>query len=410
MTATPYQLFPALDASTEAALRASIDRFGVLVPVAKDQHGNIIDGHHRARIATELGVSYRVDVIRAESAEHAREMAATLNMTRRHMTQKQRLDVVLDLLLDVDEYGTGRHSTTAIANAVGVDQAQVVRDQAELMRAHKLDPQELPEKRKGLDGKVRPARRPTVVPTSTPRDESKAQQSITELGDAAPAGTAGVREVTGLVRSQRRAERTAEAEALATDDAPEIRAGDFRDVLVDIPDGSVDLILTDPPYGDAALPSYSALGEFAAAKLKPGGSLICYTGQSILPGVYAALGEHLRYWWTISLDHRHGGQQLPGKWVMVEWKPLVWFVRDNRAGRHYVGDKVRGSRPDKDAHEWAQGIDEVFYLIEQLAEPGDLVVDPFAGSGAFGRAALTLGRRFIGADLDPGAYRGSIVQ
>ena len=190
---------------------------------------------------------------------------------------------------------------------------------------------------------------------------------------------------------------------------PEIRAGDFRDVLADLPDASVDLILTDPPYGDKAIPSYEQLAEFAARKLKPGGSLICYTGQSILPDVLQKLGEHLRYWWTLSLDHRHGGQQLPGKWVMVEWKPIVWFVRDYRGGDAYIADKVRGSAPNKEAHEWAQGVEEVFHLIEQLTNPDDLVVDPFAGSGSFGRAALTLGRRFIGADLDPDSSKGVVM-
>jgi ParB-like chromosome segregation protein Spo0J len=190
---------------------------------------------------------------------------------------------------------------------------------------------------------------------------------------------------------------------------PEIREGDFRESLADLPDGSVDLILTDPPYGDAAIPSYRHLAEFAARKLKPGGSLLCYTGQSIMPDVYQSLGEHLRYWWTLSLDHTHGGQQLPGKWVMVEWKPIIWYVKDRRSDEAYVADKVRGSRPDKEAHEWAQGIDEVFYLIEQLTSPDGLVVDPFAGSGAFGKAALSLGRRFIGADLDPGNPEGRIL-
>lgn len=190
---------------------------------------------------------------------------------------------------------------------------------------------------------------------------------------------------------------------------PEIRVGDFRDVLADLPDDSVDLILTDPPYGDEAIPNYEWLAEFAARKLKPGGSLICYTGQSILPDVFAALGKHLRYWWPLSLQHLHGGQQLPGKWVMVEWKPIAWYVRDYRNGENYVADTVRGSKPDKNAHEWAQGIDEVFYLIEQLTKPDALVVDPFAGSGSFGKAALSLGRRFIGADLDPDSGIGQVV-
>jgi ParB family chromosome partitioning protein len=190
---------------------------------------------------------------------------------------------------------------------------------------------------------------------------------------------------------------------------PEIREGDFREVLADLPDHSVDLILTDPPYGEDAMPNYEWLSEFAAKKLKPGGSLLCYTGQAMLPEVLNALGQHLRYWWVCSLDHSHGGQQLPGKWVMVEWKPLVWYVNDHRAGNNYIADKLRGTRPNKEQHEWAQGIDEVFNLIETLTDPDGLVVDPFAGSGSFGKAALSLGRRFIGADLDPDSYLGTVV-
>lgn len=56
----PFQLFRNLAPPIEAALRASIYRFGVLVPIAKDQHGNILDGHQRARLADELGVKLQV--------------------------------------------------------------------------------------------------------------------------------------------------------------------------------------------------------------------------------------------------------------------------------------------------------------------------------------------------------------
>jgi DNA modification methylase len=110
------------------------------------------------------------------------------------------------------------------------------------------------------------------------------------------------------------------------------------------------------------------------------------------------MGRHLRYWWTLALVHKHGAQQLPGKWVMIEWKPVVWFVKDHRSGRLYVADRMSGSKPRKDLHEWAQGVDEVSYLIEQLTDAGQLVVDPFAGSGSFGYAAIELGRHFIGAE------------
>lgn len=178
----------------------------------------------------------------------------------------------------------------------------------------------------------------------------------------------------------------------------DFRHGDFRAALADIEPGTVDLILTDPPYGPKHTDLYDALGEFAARTLKPGGSLIAYSGQSNLGEAWAALNAHLRYWWTLALEHRAGGQQLMGKRVICEWKPLLWFVRDRRGHDRWVADRVRGSGARKDLHEWAQGVEEVAYLVEQLTDPGDLVVDPFAGSGSFGYAAVELGRRFVGCD------------
>lgn len=215
-----------------------------------------------------------------------------------------------------------------------------------------------------------------------------------------------------LIRDREAAERRrdrAEQTIAAGKGRYDLRSGDFRDVLADIPDGSVDLILTDPPYGDAATPIYGSLAKFADRVLVDGGSLVCYSGQSVLPDVFNQMTPHLRYWWTLALEHTHGGQQFPGKWVMVEWKPILWFVKEHRRGRGYVADRVRGTRPDKDTHEWAQGIEEVKYLIEQLTDPGNLVVDPFAGSGSFGVAAVHLGRHFIGADLNPGSRIGQVV-
>jgi hypothetical protein len=44
-------------------------------------------------------------------------------------------------------------------------------------------------------------------------------------------------------------------------------------------------------------------------------------------------------------------------------------------------------------------------LIKQSSEPGELVADPFMGSGSVGVAALKLGRRFAGNDLNPEAVQ-----
>jgi DNA methylase len=184
----------------------------------------------------------------------------------------------------------------------------------------------------------------------------------------------------------------------------DIRRGDFRDVLGDIDPDSVALILTDPPYPAEYLPLWDALGLFAAKALADGGSLIAYCGQSILPDAFDRLRPHLRYWWTIALSHSAGSQMLPGKFVSVGWKPLLWFVRERRANDAFVPDRLTGSPPRKgqdtgDDGTWAQGVGELEPVISALTAPGDLIVDPFAGSGSTGLAATRFGRRFVGAEI-----------
>jgi site-specific DNA-methyltransferase (adenine-specific) len=209
------------------------------------------------------------------------------------------------------------------------------------------------------------------------------------------------RDLLGVDRKEKR--KAAEAKVLAEIEESggltfQIRGGDFQSSLGNLKEGSVDLVMTDPPYGEAATQLYGRLAEWAAEKLKPGGSLVAYCGQATLGDVIAAMSPHLKYWWCMALTHSALPQQLPGKWVQVRWKPLVWFVKERRATRHYIDDVIVGTPPRKDLHEWAQGVDEVRPIIESLTETGELVVDPFAGSGSFGRAANACGRHFIGAD------------
>jgi len=87
----PYQLMPALAPAEEEALRASIAEHGVMVPIMVDEHGTVIDGHHRQRIAAELGVDCP-HIVRAELPEHEKRLqAVVMNMARRHSTDAQRV-------------------------------------------------------------------------------------------------------------------------------------------------------------------------------------------------------------------------------------------------------------------------------------------------------------------------------
>jgi site-specific DNA-methyltransferase (adenine-specific) len=46
----------------------------------------------------------------------------------------------------------------------------------------------------------------------------------------------------------------------------------------------------------------------------------------------------------------------------------------------------------------------MMHFIRLHTKPGDLVIDPFMGSGTTGVAAVQLQRRFIGIELDPGHF------
>lgn len=109
---------PALDDATEAALRASIAANGILVPVIRDQYDRILDGHHRARIAGDLAISYPTERITVADDAQAVELARTLNLDRRHLTPAVRRVLARDLAAQ-------GHSTRAIAGALGVSKGTV---------------------------------------------------------------------------------------------------------------------------------------------------------------------------------------------------------------------------------------------------------------------------------------------
>lgn len=80
-----YQFFDPLPTEQYEALKADIAKRGVLVPVEYDEDGNILDGHHRAQIAAELGIDHP-RVIRGGLDEHAKtEHVLKLNLLRRHL-------------------------------------------------------------------------------------------------------------------------------------------------------------------------------------------------------------------------------------------------------------------------------------------------------------------------------------
>ncbi|MFE3461339.1 helix-turn-helix domain-containing protein [Nocardiopsis aegyptia] len=163
---------PALAAAIEDAMRASIARWGVLVPVVRTRDGELLDGHVRVRLAEEMGVPYPERHVEVADAEEAREVRRTLNSDRRHLTEEQRRSLAGDLRKE-------GHSTRAIAGALGTSKSTVDRDLKELSRAGQLD---APDTVRGLDGRERPAR------AAAPEHEGQDDVDLPPLDPGLPAG------------------------------------------------------------------------------------------------------------------------------------------------------------------------------------------------------------------------------
>lgn len=171
--------------------------------------------------------------------------------------------------------------------------------------------------------------------------------------------------------------------------------------------GSVDLILTDPPYPREYLPTWSDLGALAAHALAPGGSLVAMSGHMFLDEVMKRVGEHLHYRWTLAcMTPGSNGRIWPLK-IYVGWKPVIWWTKSTAgtaAPQVWIEDRFV-SRPDKQFHTWGQDLGVFMHLILRFSGSRSLVVDPFLGGGTTAVAAALYGRRFIGCDIEAECIR-----
>jgi excisionase family DNA binding protein len=79
------QYMPPLSEAERAALTESIATFGVLQAVITDEDGTVLDGHHRAEIADELGIEYPTVTLPGLTDEQTIEQSLILNLGHRHL-------------------------------------------------------------------------------------------------------------------------------------------------------------------------------------------------------------------------------------------------------------------------------------------------------------------------------------
>lgn len=190
-------------------------------------------------------------------------------------------------------------------------------------------------------------------------------------------------------------------EAKKLPDGIVVHHGDFLKDYDKIPKGFVDCIITDPPYVNEWLSNYEDFAIAAEYVLKPGGFLVAYIGHIHLDKILAQMTPYLDYYWIMCLEHAGHTAAVHSRGVQCSMKPILVFQKlPKTMPKRYFGDVIKGSGREKDAHEWQQGEEELVQIFEPFTDPGDVVLDPFMGSGTTLAMAKKLNRRAIGFDID----------
>ena len=189
----------------------------------------------------------------------------------------------------------------------------------------------------------------------------------------------------------------------------DIRHCECAGLMLELEPESVDAIITDPPYEQAAIPAFRDLRDLASKVLKPGGHLVVMTGSMFLPQWFAQLegDPEIVYRYAMSVRLLGATTQNRPRKMVDGCKPVLLY---NKAGDHKDGwrqifnafDSEAKKEQEADHHVWQQSLDVFQHLLGKFASPGDVVCDPFLGGGTTAVAAVERGCNFIGADADEG--------
>ncbi len=181
----------------------------------------------------------------------------------------------------------------------------------------------------------------------------------------------------------------------------DLRLGDCLEIMKSIPDKSIDLVLTDPPYGinkarwDKAYPA-----GFEKECLRIANTVAIMCGMWAIPDCVRELGE--AYLGIIACWNRNGMTFSPlgfGNWI-----PVIIAGKRPKSGQDVLSFKIDGYKPN---HPSPKPLSCMKKLVDRISEQGQTILDPFMGSGTTGVACKELGRNFIGIEISPEYFKNA---
>lgn len=412
---------PRLSAQEQAELTADIKQHGLLCPIEL-LDGKIIDGRHRYDACQSLGIEPQfvdVDLGQQSPAEYV----WSLNGVRRHLTASQRAAIAVELLPHLEAEAKERRDATLKQNAT-------VREKIPQRESQKSS-----EKAAAVVGtNHRYVSDAKAIKAASPATFERIKSGELKVTQAKQQ----------VVREQKRQNLAAKAATVKLDPQADCRIihGDCIEELQKLSD--VRLLFADPPYNIGI-----DYGDGAQADRQDPHEYLTWCSQW-LALARLCLSPDGSLWLMVPDEYAEQFALLLGKYGLIRRAWIKWYEtfgvncsnNFNRTSRHifycvvhpkrFVFNADAVTRPsdrqakygDKRAADGGKIWDDVWQIprltgtskerlpdfptqlpLELLtaivgcaSEPGDLVVDPFSGSGTTGVAAKRLGRRFIGIE------------
>lgn len=220
--------------------------------------------------------------------------------------------------------------------------------------------------------------------------------------------------------------------------------GDCLEVMAELPDGSVDLILTDPPYGttackwDSVIP-FEPMWVQLKRIIKPNGAIVLTASQPFTSALIMSNIKMFKYCWvwdkrgTVGFLNANKRPLKRHEDVLVfSSGPPVYFPIKETRGRPRNKGSYNKKRGDGDMtygafknvtsfnneyhptdiieisnaaqkgklHPTQKPVPLMEYMIKTYTHPGETVLDFTMGSGTTGVACVNTGRKFIGIEQD----------
>ena len=416
-----------IDDTKVKQLADSIAMFGLRHPITLSEDNFLISGNHRLAAIKSLGKK----TIRAEivpvTGVLARILMVEENLIRADLTSLEQAEYLEEhnrLLIELGQRAESGKPVTKQKDRARGD-APTQKTTKEIAKEMGMAERTLQEKLQiatSIDEEVRNMIRGTDVADNKSElirlakvEDIDDQKLIAEMIVSGKAKT--VKEAVSTVMKDKQRKEFADLtlEVRKLPDTVKLYCRDFFEAEGD-PDfmkhNSIDAIITDIPYVDDWKENIAPFLGIAADILKPGGFLISYVGHIRLPEFFAGIAEtqidggkvsknnKLEFFWMNALEHTGSITAVHSRSVQCGYKPVVIaFKPPMKKPYQYFNDLMKGSGKSKDHHEWEQSVDELIPIFDAFTKPGDVVLDPFFGSGTTAVAAKMTARKFVGYDI-----------